>query len=286
MVYRVAGIHGGVINYSLVYPTTLMKTINTITKDNVEFIHYPDNQPSVIVKNVEYGDTVSVVTSLKTCNDAVRLLQITESIRSLEAVPFELYIKYLMAARSDRRFNKGQSFDLQVMSDLINHCGYPNVFILDPHSSESTKLILNSVAIAPTDLYQAYDKEKAVVIYPDIGASIRHDLSKSNPNFKDSLFSSKLRDGQGRVVKLTLHPNPRICINRNVVIVDDLCDGGATFINIAKQLEDIPMQSLSLMVTHGVFSKGVELLLNYFTDIYTTDSYTTEQHSKLHITHV
>lgn len=66
-------------------------------------------------------------------------------------------------------------------------------------------------------------------------------------------------------------------------ILDDICDGGRTFIEIAKAIK--MKQSLSsavhpenhgkiyLVVTHGIFSAGLKPLNEYFDGIYTTNSY-------------
>ncbi|CCJ77069.1 Ribose-phosphate pyrophosphokinase [Cronobacter muytjensii 530] len=62
--------------------------------------------------------------------------------------------------------------------------------------------------------------------------------------------------------------------DKAVLIVDDLCDAGGTFIGSAQVLRDAGARSVSLYVTHGVFSKGVENLLNNGIDqLYTTTSF-------------
>ena len=61
---------------------------------------------------------------------------------------------------------------------------------------------------------------------------------------------------------------------KDFIIIDDICDGGATFINIAKWFKDRTMQNkIYLIVTHGIFSKGFGELQQYFDGIYTTNSY-------------
>jgi phosphoribosylpyrophosphate synthetase len=57
---------------------------------------------------------------------------------------------------------------------------------------------------------------------------------------------------------------------RDCIIVDDICDGGRTFIEIAKQLPNT--NSLTLVITHGIFSKGLKELEAYFDKIITTNS--------------
>ena len=56
------------------------------------------------------------------------------------------------------------------------------------------------------------------------------------------------------------------------VIVDDICLGGRTFINIAEELDKKNCGRKYLIISHGVFNTGIEKLLEYFDIIYTTDS--------------
>ncbi len=57
------------------------------------------------------------------------------------------------------------------------------------------------------------------------------------------------------------------------VIVDDICDGGRTFIELAKTLKEGGAQRVVLYVTHGIFSKGIYPLEKYIDEVYTTNSF-------------
>jgi ribose-phosphate pyrophosphokinase len=57
-------------------------------------------------------------------------------------------------------------------------------------------------------------------------------------------------------------------------VIDDLCDGGGTFIGIAQELRKAGItQPLYLYVSHGIFSKGLEVLFQHFDQIFTTNSF-------------
>jgi ribose-phosphate pyrophosphokinase len=62
---------------------------------------------------------------------------------------------------------------------------------------------------------------------------------------------------------------------KDCLIVDDICDGGGTFIGLAKELKKHNAGNLYLSVSHGIFSKGLKELNQYFTNIFTTDSFKT-----------
>lgn len=57
------------------------------------------------------------------------------------------------------------------------------------------------------------------------------------------------------------------------MIIDDICDGGATFIDLARQLSKCDPKSITLFVTHGIFRNGTNDLYDAgITRIITTDS--------------
>lgn len=174
-----------------------MKTVNLHTKENVKLTLFPDNQPSVTLSGIERGDTVRVVAPLRTANNVLHLAQITQVLRSLNAWPFELYIPYLMGARSDRAFSPHQSFDLKVIAELINQLNFNNISILDPHSREATLQIHRSRAVAPLGLLMSYKVPNSIVIHPDNGAAIRngYDFAFKNPCITGEMFFSKTRNG-------------------------------------------------------------------------------------------
>ena len=58
------------------------------------------------------------------------------------------------------------------------------------------------------------------------------------------------------------------------VIIDDICDGGGTFIPIAKELKAKGCRKVVLYVTHGAFTKGTQVLFeNGIDEIFTTNSF-------------
>ena len=56
----------------------------------------------------------------------------------------------------------------------------------------------------------------------------------------------------------------------NYLIVDDIIDGGRTFIELSKELvrKGIDKSQINLYVTHGIFSKGFTELDKHFNKVY------------------
>lgn len=61
--------------------------------------------------------------------------------------------------------------------------------------------------------------------------------------------------------------------DKNLLIIDDICDGGGTFIQLAEKLKGLGAAKIGLFVTHGIFSKGYKDLNKWFDKIYSCDTY-------------
>ena len=55
-----------------------------------------------------------------------------------------------------------------------------------------------------------------------------------------------------------------------MLIVDDICDGGGTFVGLVKTFDNLPMSDL--FITHGLFSKGPKIVTVAFKSVFCTDS--------------
>jgi ribose-phosphate pyrophosphokinase len=247
-----------------------MKVIDLNKNINVRFILFPDNQPHVNIEGIDQTDEVGVICSITDSIKMMHLLQTANALDHLKAKKKILMIPYLMGARYDRLMQAGDSFDLEVIAGLINNCGFEKVLLFDVHSEVSLRLIKNSTNINNRQLVEQYDNENAIVICPDKGASKKVDeYFNWNKNLVDIVHCEKKRDLS--TGKLTLEvKEPLKCENRNCVIIDDICDGGATFRAIAEQIKP---KHLTLIVTHGIFSKGFSVLEKEFDEIIVTDSY-------------
>jgi ribose-phosphate pyrophosphokinase len=246
-----------------------MKTINLNTGEGVKITIFPDGQPHVNINTINEGDEVKLVCSITDTSKLLQLLETANALDNLFAKKKVLVIPYLMAARYDRLMQAGDSIDLKVVANLVNSCCFEKVYLYDVHSEVSLLLINNAIGITNENLVRAYDRPDAVLICPDAGASKK--IGKYfgwNNNIKDIVYCSKNRDlATGALTLEILEPD--VCTNRNCVIIDDICDGGGTFLAIAEKIQPA---HLTLIVTHGIFSKGFETLHQYFQQIIVSDS--------------
>jgi ribose-phosphate pyrophosphokinase len=246
-----------------------MKLINLNTGEGIKITVFPDSQPHVNIPDITDEDDVKVICSLIDTSKLLQLLETANAIDNLFAKKKILVIPYLMAARYDRLMQHGDSIDLKVVADIINMCGFEKVYLYDIHSDVALLLIKNAIGITNKNLVEQYNMPNAVLICPDAGAAKK--ISKYfdwNSNLKEIVYCNKSRDlATGKLTLNVLEPEK--CIGKNCIIIDDICDGGGTFLAIAEKIQPA---HLTLIVTHGIFSKSFQTLEKYFQQIIVSDS--------------
>lgn len=246
-----------------------LRTIDINKQENVKLLMFPDSQPHVNVQNICAGDEVSVRCSILDTSLLISLLEVSNAIDHLFAVKEELHIPYLMGARSDRVMLPGDSVDIQVIAELINSMNFKKVYLYDVHSDVSKMLIKNSINISNRKLVEQYNELDAVLICPDAGAAKKvSSYLEWCPSIKEVVHCVKERNLESGDINLKVL-EPEKCFLQNCVIIDDICDGGGTFLAIAQQIKPY---HLTLIVTHGIFSRGFGELDKHFKRIITSDS--------------
>lgn len=199
----------------------------------------------------------------------LHLAQLKDLLDSCPSSRKKLTISYLPYARQDKPISNNSTFALHTFAKLLNTLNFDEVVIVDPHSEIALNLIQNSKAVYPTKIVEnLIKKEKIdVICFPDKGAQTKYEKLYKFSNFSGQKVRNQLT---GQIEKYTINGNVK---KTNVLVVDDLCDGGATFILLAKELYNQGANSVSLFVTHGLFTKGVEILWEARIDkIFTIDS--------------
>jgi ribose-phosphate pyrophosphokinase len=255
---------------------------------------FPDGQQSITLATIFPKDLENKSVTIKSrlnsfldleliicANQALIELGIQNSAFKLKEI--NLYTPYFVGARSDRKFLNGQSNYLKtVICPIINSQNFNRVTILDPHSDVLEACINNFEKISNVDFASTaikyYVEGDLTLISPDAGALKKiYDVSKAI-GCKNVIVANKLRDMEtGRILRTEVPGIDDTTGSKNFVICDDICDGGRTFIEIAKAILEIRPKSIFndkiyLCVTHGIFSAGFEELEKYFDAIFTTNS--------------
>lgn len=198
------------------------------------------------------------------------LFALTDAIRfSCPGTDIFLRLGYLPYGRHDRHFSgDAEGIGIRMFANLVNAQNYSGVHICDPHNPLTQGLFNRCLSESIVHLYDKLDNTALLeiadfLIAPDAGAANRtKELAKHIG--KPVVQLHKVRCGE-RVISQIVDEIPPGLIDKRGVIVDDICDGGRTFISAAESLREAGLGGeLGLWVTCGLFTYGKEELKNSF----------------------
>jgi len=294
----------------------MAETLNLVNpKDSLSFKYeisrFPDGQQSLrliedgyntfnSLRDSDSAHGIIIESRLNTFSDLEIIICATQALKEVGVKNIELYIPYCIGARSDRKFVEGGiNYVKTVIAPIINSQGYSKVTILDPHSDVLEACINNFekednidlVSFALVDYFlskgfetwSAENFENVRFISPDAGAlkKVFH-VAEAVKYRNEVIIASKHRNLETGKIDYTNVPMSVHDADKDVFIIDDICDGGRTFIEIAKAVDEVRKLSSSvkrenygknyLIVTHGIFSFGFDFLVQHFDGIYCTNS--------------
>lgn len=238
-------------------------------------IKYPAGEYQVRVRP-ESLDLIQDVTAL--CirgGDADTIMQglmAHDAISGVNHRNVAVVFPYLPYSRADRGFVQGDCFGLRT---FLNTLEPATVYTLDVHGKVPPgygviNVPADSIMLDVYNYVYTQTGVAPVVLLPDAGARNRYaHIFPSGTVYN----AQKRRDGA--TGQLSGFDVPTLPAGRPVLIVDDICDGGGTFLGIVAALrESYQMNSLHLHVTHGVFSNNAVGRLHAagFESVTSTDS--------------
>lgn len=267
------------------YVLNLDKDFNPIVLDYLNYDLGKFSGGEINIKIHMPFDSVDSVIITHRINNSDNLMEVLMAKDSLEregVKNIELFIPYLPYARQDRICDFGEAFSLKVFANIINSCQFDKVTIFDAHSDVAPALINNCVNVSNLAfVYRTYRKlpNTALLISPDAGAH-KKSYKISTEIGVDMVKCDKVRNpSNGKLSGFQVFADD--LNGQNCLIVDDICDGGGTFIGLAKELKKKNCGKIYLFVTHGIFSKGLDVFDGVIDHIYTTDSIKNLDHKLL-----
>lgn len=203
-------------------------------------------------------------------SEVIQLLLLIDAARNSGLKIGVLELPYVPYSRQDRIANEGENFSLGVICNLINSIGFRRVIIMDPHSDVTPALIHNVEVIPQHEIFRKHLalKRDYWLVSPDGGALKKIYKLAAETHSLGVIECSKKRDTQtGKITGTVVHVDD--LQDADCYIVDDICDGGYTFIEIAKALQKKGAGEIHLMVTHGFFTKGLGVFDDLIQHIYT-----------------
>lgn len=230
-------------------------------------------------------------TDNKWLEELLLIVSYLKSLTGLNKLP-ALSIPYMPYSRADRNIiNKDGTLSLDNFSTIINimSMNFDNIITYNLHTNRHDYLLKDGIIVNYKEdiinkinmfiIEERFKGNKIGLICPDKGSvnrlkefsnqidqynfKIHIDKKRENgslsmvitdidPKLKDIEYITKLKEDHASV---------------SFLIVDDICDGGATFLNVAELVRRELMYldrevkiNIELYVTHGIFSKGMEEL--------------------------
>lgn len=262
--------------------------------------------------DLKVGDQVTISYRSKDPNDIFKLGLIISALRDnwgWADPKICVNMPYLPYARQDRVCRFKEPFSLKFVIEYLKFLDVP-VLVTDVHSEEAGKLVRQQDAkitfydfigsnsfikgLIESNLTDLNFDNRLVKIAPDKGAKDRVRKHVQSYNISDvynipqnifrynkfvkiynsakTITADKTRI-ESRVMQVLDIPEGLSLEKKDILIVDDICDGGATFIELAKIIKPMNPGSITLFVTHGIFRNGTDCLFEAgFDRVITTDS--------------
>jgi ribose-phosphate pyrophosphokinase len=242
---------------------------------NFQSFTFSGGEPHIkINSNFDVNQLVTITHRLNSFNDLGLLCVTVDALRRMEVKTINLFIPYFPAARQDRVMIPGEPLSVKVYADILNTMNFNKVTVFDAHS-EVTPALVNNCEVIPNHKF-IVEVLKIIgnnvkLISPDGGALKKIYKVSEFLGGIDVVECSKSRDVKtGKLSGFKVYDDN--LQGMDCLIVDDICDGGGTFIGLAEELKKKNAGKLFLAVSHGIFNKGF-VDLKCFNGIFTTDSF-------------
>ena len=236
--------------------------------------------------------------------EILAMVYLVKHLRTHGVEDIILYMPYIPNARQDRVKSPEDVFTLKYFAEILNGLNLTSVYVLDPHSTVSEALINNISIIAPREYiehaleiigverFTRYDpmyigeapKEKfsLTMFYPDEGAMKRYSGMVKLPY----AFGIKNRNWETGVIEgLDVAGGVDQIAGKDILIVDDICSRGGTFLHSAKKLKELGANDIYLYVSHceNTILEGELLTSGLIKKVFTTDSIFTKEHELIEV---
>lgn len=221
---------------------------------------------------------VCVVSTGQGNHNVMEFLQVVNILRNNGIDKVSLYMPYFYYSRQDRATTPESSFALRIFCDILKLCNFEDIYTHDLHSPVAHKYLNNISNIHPVNFLKTVWKTFPYdyIIAPDKGAcdKIEHLCIISKIPVSQIICATKQRDpATGRLSEPHMDEDYLSKIKgKRLLVFDDICDGGYTFIQLAEYLKRYADFKIDLAVTHGIFSKGLDVLKKHYGNVFTTDS--------------
>lgn len=273
-----------------------------MTKDDSEFLRQnatnytaqPDQTYDLHAANFDMPGCATIEWFYEKPEELFMLQLITMHLRDkMNVHDLYLFMPYIPNARMDRTKDPMSEVNvLKYFCRIINDLHFTSVTVCDAHSDAAINQLDRVIQYSMKDFvlnvvagkydHIGYD----YIFFPDDGAAKRYGPVY---NFRPFLNGKKNRDWATGVIKgLTIENpmgiDPADIVDKHILIVDDICSRGGTFVHAAHALKEFGFKHIGLCVTHlenTVFAGTLLKSDSLVEKIYTTNSLHHAEHDKI-----
>lgn len=253
-----------------------------INNKEVDIGHFPDGT-LLLKENMtdaagNSAEEIEIRWNYENNEELLAVYFLTKHIQAAGFCNIVLNMPYIPNARQDRVGSAEDVFTLKYFAGMINSLAFREVRVLDAHSNVSLALIDRIRKDTPQKYIEKAILEiekstgrKPLMFYPDEGAGKRYSGMITLPY----CFGIKKRDwNTGEIRALSVAGEIGLVEGSDVLIVDDICSYGGTFIRSAEALAALGAENIYLFASHCEDSalKGKLCACSHIKQIYTTDS--------------
>lgn len=250
---------------------------------DVTHITFPTGEKHIRIRNLSVDDRIVLYNGDPT-GDLMKLGMAVDICRRTNVRSIKLIMPFMPYARQDRVVTDGDPVSVAVFARFINLLDLDQVVITDPHSDvavtwlNKVKVVHQwEVAVQAVIQLKSRLKVPLALVAPDLGAQdkVRHlrDHLEHLTNWIYPIIQcDKTRDKEtGKITGFKiLDGEPR---GLHCLMVDDICDGGATMVGLAEVIQNAGAVGQSLYISHGIFSRGTKHIFEWFNYVYASDSF-------------
>ena len=223
---------------------------------NVEHGRFSDGELHVKFKeNIRGKDVFLVQSTAPPADNLMQLLIMLDAAKRASARRITCVIPYFGYARQDRKDQPRVSIAAKLVADLLTAAGASRVLTMDLHAEQ----IQGFFNIPFDHLYgraillpylESLNLEDTVVLAPDIG-SVKMARAYAKRLHAELAIADKRRPRPNEAELMNVIGEVR---ERNVIIVDDMCDTAGTMTQSAVVAMEMGARSVTCACTHAILS--------------------------------
>jgi ribose-phosphate pyrophosphokinase len=240
---------------------------------------YPDG--TQYVKVIEFSDELKF--RINSYADLWTLRQIKD-VCDHNKQEVNLHIACLLDAQADRRFNPDESSGLKLVCEFINSMRFKSVSVFHPHNPEVVEALLDNVKIIDNsdfimeviryyNLHTTSTLDELILMSTDAGGFKPLMKIADKIGWQGKVYgaskSRKYVDGKSKLIQ---EIDRQDFGGKDILIIDDICVYGGTFVGLANMLKERNCGKLYLAVSHITVTTPNPLLFKLFEKVFITNS--------------